>query len=116
MIWNINRSIIISVWKIHTKFFNYKIPESFTPNGAKDTAREIGEGLKKLGKIDSSSDIDDSSIDINNDNDSTDYQNELEKLYNKCVNTRVIAGLDTDVCIDPNDSTSNNNDNEDNNN
>lgn len=77
---------------------------------AEDTVREIGKGLEKLGKIDS--DID--SIN-NNDDDSTDKE-ELEKLYNKCVNTQVIAGLDTDVCIDPNDSNNNEDNNNDDNN
>ena len=78
-------------------------------DSADDLENTIGKGLEKLVKVDS--DIDS----INNEDDSTDKE-ELEKLYNKCVNTRVIAGLDTNVCIDPSGSNKNEDNNNDDNN
>ena len=99
----ISTVLLFPIFEVYSTNRAQDIGDKMTDD-AEDTARDIGKGLKELaGK--SNSDIDSM---LNNDDDDSTDKSELEKLYNKCVNTRVIAGLDTDSCIDPNSSNDDN--------
>jgi hypothetical protein len=99
----ISTALLFPILEVYSTNRANDIADDITDD-AEDLSRNIGKGLEKLtGK--SNSDID--SILKDNNPDSTD-KDELEKLYNKCVNTRLIAGLDTASCIDPDSSNDDN--------